>query len=342
MTALLSVRDARVHFPLTRGVLRREIGRVRALDGVTLDVAAGETLGIVGESGCGKSTLARCVTALQPVTAGRVLFEGTDVAALSRTGRKAFRRDVQIVFQDPYGSLNPRRRVGSIIADPLAVHRVASGEALRRRVRDLMDLVGLDPSHADRFPAEFSGGQRQRVAIARAIALRPRLLVCDEPVSALDASVQAQILNLLRDLRDELGLTIVFIAHDLPAVRYVSDRVAVMYLGRVVELAAAEDLHARPRHPYTAALLAAAAATDPAETGPIATGGGLPLLQGEPPSPAAPPPGCGFHPRCPRATPLCRREPPPLISRPGAPAHLAACHHVPEHAALPAGPEAGS
>ncbi|POM22242.1 Oligopeptide transport ATP-binding protein OppF [Actinomadura rubteroloni] len=312
------------HFPIRQGIVfKKEIARVHAVDGVDLSVRRGETLGIVGETGSGKSTLARCLTGLHPVTAGRIFFEGTDITRLSRAGLKAFRRDVQMIFQDPYGSLNPRRRVGSIIGDPFAIHGLADGAERRRRVQELMELVGLNPEHYNRFPAEFSGGQRQRIGVARALAVRPRLVVCDEPVSALDVSIQAQVINLLRDLQTELGLTYIFIAHDLSVVRYVSDRVGVMYLGRIVESAPASGLYGRPRHPYSAALLSAASIADPDE----AARAERIVLTGDVPSPIDPPSGCRFHPRCPKAQDRCTTEDPPLVPRDGDPPdHVTACH----------------
>ncbi|WP_404800507.1 ABC transporter ATP-binding protein [Actinomadura montaniterrae] len=321
---LVAVEDVYKHFPIKQGIVfKKEIGRVHAVDGVDLQVRRGETLGIVGESGCGKSTLARCITGLHQVTAGRILFEGDDITRLGKAGLKAFRRDVQMIFQDPYGSLNPRRRVGSIIGDPFAVHSIAGGAERKRRVQELMELVGLNPEHYNRFPAEFSGGQRQRIGVARALALKPKLIVCDEPVSALDVSIQAQVINLLKDLQDELGLTYVFIAHDLSVVRYVSDRVAVMYLGKVGEAAEAEVLYGRPRHPYTAALLSAASIADPDE----AERAERIVLTGDVPSPIEPPSGCRFHPRCPKAADRCVREDPPLVPREGDPPdHVTACH----------------
>lgn len=331
MTALLDVRDVVKHFPVRSGsVVRRQVGSVRAVDGVTFGVEAGETFGLVGETGCGKSTLARCIAGLLPVTAGQVLVGGAEISHLSRRDMRPHRRRLQMVFQDPYGSLNPRRHVGAIIGDPLAIHHVAAGEERQRKVEELMELVGLNPEHYNRFPAEFSGGQRQRIGIARALALDPSILVCDEPVSALDVSVQAQIINLLGRLRDELGLTTLFIAHDLAVVRHVSDRVAVMYLGRVVELAPARDVFEGPRHPYTAALLSAAMPPDPD----LADRRGRILLSGEVPSPVKPPSGCPFHPRCPRAQERCVVERPELTSESGtgltttaAPGtHLTACH----------------
>jgi peptide/nickel transport system ATP-binding protein len=350
---LVTVEGLYKHFPIKRGVIfTKEVARVRAVDGVDLRVRRGETLGIVGESGCGKSTLARCIAALCPVTRGRILFEGTDITRLSKAGMKAFRRDVAMIFQDPYGSLNPRRRVGSIIGDPLAIHGIADGAERKRTVHQLMELVGLNPEHYNRFPAEFSGGQRQRIGVARALALRPKLIVCDEPVSALDVSIQAQVINLLDDLQKELGLTYVFIAHDLSVVRHVSDRVAVMYLGRLAEQADGEELYGRPRHPYTNALLSAASVADPDLAGQRRRI----VLTGDVPSPIHPPPGCRFHPRCPKAQPVCTTDEPYLIPRRGdPPAHLTACHFpvdpgedlAREHAAIaqestrPALPEAG-
>ncbi|MFF5289534.1 ABC transporter ATP-binding protein [Paractinoplanes globisporus] len=315
---LLQAIDVVKHF-----AVRRRGPHVRAVDGVSLTVHSGETVGLVGETGCGKSTLARCIARLYELSSGRVVFEGRDITRLSRRRLAPVRRNLQMIFQDPYGSLNPRRRVGSIIGDPLAIHDVADGRDRRRRVQELMELVGLNPEHYNRYPAEFSGGQRQRIGVARAVALRPRLIVCDEPVSALDVSIQAQIINLLDDLKDQLGIAYVFISHDLSVVRHVSDRVAVMYLGQIVETAAAEDLYARPRHPYTVALLSATPVADPDladRRTPI-------LLTGDVPSPVDPPSGCRFHPRCPKARERCRIEAPALESRtPGEDTHLTACH----------------
>ncbi|RCG27937.1 dipeptide ABC transporter ATP-binding protein [Sphaerisporangium album] len=316
---LLEVDDLVKHFPVNEGaVLRRTVGRVHAVDGVSLTLAPGETLGLVGETGCGKSTLARCIAGLHPVTSGKVLFDGRDITNLPRKAMRPVRRDVQVMFQDPYGSLNPRRRVGSIIADPLVIHDVGTPRERRRTVAELMERVGLNPEHYNRFPAEFSGGQRQRIGVARALALRPRLIICDEPVSALDVSIQAQILNLLKDLQDDFGLTYLFIAHDLSVVRHVSDRIAVMYLGRVVETAPADELYDRPRHPYAHALLSATAVADPD----VADRRTRVVLTGDVPSPIDPPSGCRFHPRCPRARDLCATVPPPLEGGP----HRTACH----------------
>jgi oligopeptide/dipeptide ABC transporter ATP-binding protein len=312
------------HFPVGRGVLSgRDADAVHAVDGVSLEVYRGETLGLVGETGCGKSTLARCATRLHTLTGGRVIFDGHDISTLSRRQLRPFRRQLQMVFQDPYGSLNPHRRVGSIIGDPLAVHGVAAGAGRRRRVQELMELVGLNPEHYNRYPAEFSGGQRQRVGVARALALRPKLIVCDEPVSALDVSIRAQILNLLADLQDELELTYLFISHDLSVVRQVSDRVAVMYLGKLAEVAPVDELYRRPRHPYVAALLSAVPVPDPD----LADRRERIILAGDVPSPVHPPAGCRFHPRCPKARPVCVEVAPPLVARGTDGAnHPTACH----------------
>jgi oligopeptide/dipeptide ABC transporter ATP-binding protein len=312
------------HFPVggpRRIGAEREV--VHAVDDVSISVRRGETLGVVGESGSGKSTLARCLLGLYPVTSGRVLFDGEEISSLSARRLRRSRRDMQMIFQDPYGALNPRRRIGSIIADPLAIHGAGSRAERRRRVQELMELVGLNPEHYNRFPNEFSGGQRQRIGVARALAMRPKLIVCDEPVSSLDVSIQAQILNLLIDLQTELGLTYVFIAHDLSVIRHVSDWVDVMFLGKIVERGPVADLFRSPRHPYTAALLAAIPVPDPDYVDhkrPI-------VLTGDLPSPIHPPPGCRFSSRCPRATDRCRSEEPTLESRLGDTAeHLAACH----------------
>ena len=321
---LVDVQDVVKHFPIKQGIFfKKQIGAVHAVEGVSLQVRRGETLGLVGETGCGKSTLARCITRLYPLTSGRITFDGHDISTLDRGGMRPYRRGMQMIFQDPYGSLNPRRRVGSIIGDPLAIHKIADGADRKKRVQELMELVGLNPEHYNRFPAEFSGGQRQRIGVARALALRPKLIVCDEPVSALDVSIQAQVINLLEDLQSELSLTYIFIAHDLSVVRHVSDRVAVMYLGKVVEVAPARDLYTNPRHPYTAALLSASVVADPEE----ARSRHRIILTGDVPSPINPPSGCRFHTRCPKAQPVCSQEEPPLTTRESdPPSHIAACH----------------
>ncbi|HEY7015012.1 MAG TPA: dipeptide ABC transporter ATP-binding protein [Streptosporangiaceae bacterium] len=311
------------HFPVRSGsLISRERRVVHAVDGVSLEVRDGETLGLVGETGCGKSTLARCIARLQPVTEGKVVFNGRDITNLSSGDLRAIRREVQIVFQDPYGSLNPRRRIGAIVGEPLAIHGLERGSRRRERVQELMALVGLNPEHYNRYPAEFSGGQRQRAGIARALAVNPKLLICDEPVSALDVSVQAQVINLLKDLQAKLNLTCIFISHDLGVVEHVSDRVAVMYLGKVVELASASALYREPRHPYAAALLSAASVTDPD----LARQRRRLTIEGDIPSPIDPPHGCRFHPRCPRAQDRCRVEEPVLVPAPGDSGHFTACH----------------
>jgi oligopeptide transport system ATP-binding protein len=307
------------HFAI-RGGLTGRGQQLQAVDGVSLSVQEGETLGLVGESGCGKSTLARCIVRLHEPTAGTIRFDGQDITRLSARRLRSLRRDLVMVFQDPQASLNPRKRVDEIVGMPLRIHGMASGAALRTRVGELLELVGLSPSHAQRYPHEFSGGQRQRIGLARALATNPRLVVCDEPVSALDVSIQAQILNLLRDLQRELRLTLVFIAHDLGVVRHVSDRVAVMYLGRIVEIAPVDELYAHPVHPYSEALLSAVPVPDP-----DVLDSGI-VLEGDVPSPIDPPAGCRFHPRCRYATDVCRVEDPPLTADDGKP-HPAACHH---------------
>jgi oligopeptide/dipeptide ABC transporter ATP-binding protein len=311
---LLRATDVVKHFPLRGGQV------VHAVDGVSLEVTAGETLGLVGESGCGKSTLGRCLVRLTDLTSGTVEFDGHDITRLSRRRLRPVRREMQLVFQDPYASLNPRRRAGDIVADPLWVHGFGSGPAVRRRVEELFDVVGLSAAYADRYPHEFSGGQRQRIGIARALAMNPRLIVADEPVSALDVSIQAQVLNLFADLQERYGLTYVFIAHDLGVVRHVADRIAVMYLGEIVEIADAETVYAGPAHPYSEALLSAVPEIDD---------GTAPkrqriVLAGDVPSPIDKPVGCPFHPRCPYARQRCRDERPAL--REVAPGRRAACH----------------
>ncbi len=321
---LVRVENVKKYFPIRSvGFTRRTVGQVHAVDDVSLIIPRGRTLGLVGETGCGKSTLARCVAGLIPVTSGTITFEGEKISGLSRREMQPFRRQIQMIFQDPYGSLNPRQRVGSIIGEPFAIHNIANGTDRKKRVQELMERVGLNPEHFNRFPAEFSGGQRQRIGVARALAVRPKLIICDEPVSALDVSIQAQVLNLLADLQDEFGLSYLFIAHDLEVVRHVSHAVAVMYLGRLAESGPKDPVYDHPRHPYTAALLSAAPAADPrtaAERQRI-------ILVGDVPSPIDPPSGCRFHPRCPKAQDLCTREDPPLEVKLGDPDnHQAACH----------------
>ncbi|RPF19972.1 ABC transporter ATP-binding protein [Myceligenerans xiligouense] len=297
----LEVRDLVKHYPVRRGLLRRTAGTVKAVDGVSFGLGRGRTLGLVGESGSGKSTLARVLVGIETPTSGQVLVEGEDMARLSRAGRKQLRREVQMVFQDPYTSLNPRMSVQEIVGEPFAIHGVAPAGGRRAAVGELLELVGLEPAHANRYPHQFSGGQRQRVGIARALALRPRILVCDEPVSALDVSVQGQVINLLEDLQDELGLSYLFVAHDLGVVRHIAHDVAVMYLGRVVERGRETDVYDGALHPYTQALLSAVPEPDPAVR---LTDSPAITLEGEPPSPIDPPPGCAFHTRCPLARTL--------------------------------------
>ena len=317
---LLEVRDLVKHFSVGGGMFGGRAGTVRAVDGVSFVLRRGETLGLVGESGCGKTTTGRCILQLERQTSGQVIFEGRELGALSEAELRPVRRRVQVIFQDPYASLNPRMTVGQILAEPLAVHGLVPDRAGRRaRVRDLLTRVGLLPQHADRYPHQMSGGQRQRVGIARALAVEPALIVCDEPVSALDVSIQAQIINLLEDLQAELALTYLFIAHDLAVVRHISDRVAVMYLGKIVEITDRRELYDNPVHPYTKALLAAVPIPDPV----LEAKRTHSVLMGEVPSPLNPPPGCVFHPRCPIAVDRCRGEVPPL--REVTPGHWAAC-----------------
>ncbi len=317
---LLEVRNLVTHFTVGGGFFGGRAGVVRAVDGVSFSIRRGETLGLVGESGCGKTTTGRSILQLERPTSGQVIFEGRDLTALGEVELRAVRRRMQVIFQDPYASLNPRMTVGQILAEPLAVHGIVTSSTGRRaRVRDLLTRVGLLPQHADRYPHQMSGGQRQRVGIARALAVEPSLIVCDEPVSALDVSIQAQIINLLEDLQSELGLTYLFIAHDLAVVRHISDRVAVMYLGKIVEIADRRQLYENPLHPYTNALLAAVPIPDPV----LEEHRARTVLSGEVPSPLNPPSGCVFHPRCPIAVDRCRGEVPPL--REITPGHWAAC-----------------
>jgi oligopeptide/dipeptide ABC transporter ATP-binding protein len=318
--ALLDVRGLVKHFTIGGGLFGGRAGTVRAVDGISFSLRRGETLGLVGESGCGKTTTGRCILQLERPTSGQVIFEGRDLGTLSDAELRSMRRRMQVIFQDPYASLNPRMTVGQILGEPIAVHGlVTDRQARRARVHDLLGRVGLLPQHADRYPHQMSGGQRQRVGIARALAVEPSLIVCDEPVSALDVSIQAQIINLLEDLQAELGLTYLFIAHDLAVVRHISDRVAVMYLGKIVEIADRRELYDNPLHPYTKALLAAVPIPDPALEA-VRTRS---VLLGEVPSPLNPPSGCVFHPRCPIAVERCQGEVPPL--REISPGHWAAC-----------------
>jgi oligopeptide/dipeptide ABC transporter ATP-binding protein len=320
---LVEVRDLVKHFPVARGVLvRRELGSVHAVDGVSLAIARGEALGLVGETGCGKSTLARLITRLLEPTSGTVLYDGEDISHWSRRRLRPLRREMQMIFQDPYSSLNPRRTVGAIIGEPLRVQRLSPKEGRRRRVQALMERVGLNPEHYNRYPHEFSGGQRQRIGIARALVTTPKLIVADEPVSALDVSIQAQILNLLADLQADFELTYLFIAHDLDVVRHVSDRIAVMYLGKIVEVSSGEALTEAPVHPYSEALLSAVPVPEP---GARERARERIVLPGEPPSPLAPPSGCRFHTRCRYATEICSTVEPPLVEH--GRGRLAACHH---------------
>jgi len=318
---LLQVENLVKHFPITKGMLiSKQIGAVRAVDGISFTIMPGETLGLVGESGCGQSTTGLLVLRLMEATSGSISFAGRDVRALDRQSLRELRKDMQIIFQDPYGSLNPRMTVGDIVAEPLRIHKIASGAALAQRVKELLELVGLEPRSAGRYPHEFSGGQRQRIGIARALALNPKLIVCDEPVSALDVSIQAQVANLLLDLQEEFGLAYLFISHDLSMVRVIAHRVAVMYLGKIVELAGREQLYTRPLHPYTQALLSAVPIPDPkVKMQPI-------LLKGEIHNQVNPPQGCRFHTRCPYAVDICRSVEPVLV--PASDNHYAACHLV--------------
>ena len=319
--ALLEVRDVRKYFPVRGGLLRRVVANVRAVDGVSFSVRRGQTFGLVGESGCGKSTLGRSIVRLQSPTAGQVLLEGEDIAGLSRRDLMPYRRRMQMIFQDPYASLSPRRTVEQTLREPLDVHKVGNAGERSRRVRELLDVVGLSSRALDRYPHEFSGGQRQRVGIARALALEPQLIVADEPVSALDVSVQSQILNLVEDLQAEHGIAFIFIAHDLAVIQHVSDVVGVMYLGRLVEIAGSQALYAEPKHPYTRALMSAIPQPEPG------SGRKRIVLGGEVPSPMKPPPGCPFHTRCPKVMDRCRSEAPELrnLGNESSP-HWVSCH----------------
>ncbi|WP_406173657.1 ABC transporter ATP-binding protein [Streptomyces sp. NBC_00996] len=323
---LLRVQGLKKHFPIRKGVLQRQVAAVKAVDGIDFEVRKGETLGVVGESGCGKSTMGRVITRLQDPTGGTIEFEGKDITSLSVGKMRPLRRDIQMIFQDPYGSLNPRHTIGSIVSAPFRLQGVEPEGGVKKEVQRLLELVGLSPEHFNRYPHEFSGGQRQRIGIARALALKPKLVVADEPVSALDVSIQAQVVNLMDDLQSELGLTYVIIAHDLSVVRHVSDRIAVMYLGKIVELADRTSLYEAPMHPYTKALMSAVPVPDPKRRGAKSE---RILLKGDVPSPISPPSGCRFHTRCWKATEICRTTEPPLLElKPG---QQVACHH-PENA----------
>jgi oligopeptide transport system ATP-binding protein len=323
--ALLQVQDLVMHFPLTQGIIfQRKVGAVRAVDGLSFAIRKGETMGLVGESGCGKSTTGRAILQLHRPTSGTVQFEGVELTRLKGEPLRKMRRQMQMIFQDPYASLNPRMTVGSIIGEPLDIHNLARGKEKQQRVEELLRVVGLNPYFANRYPHEFSGGQRQRIGIARALAVNPSFIVCDEPISALDVSIQAQIINLLEELQDEFGLTYLFIAHDLSVVRHISDRIAVMYLGKIVELADRLDLYENPLHPYTKALLSAVPIPDPV----IERKRERIILTGDVPSPVAPPPGCRFHTRCPLAQEVCRREVPPAVPFPDG--VVSACHFAPQ------------
>ncbi len=325
--ALLTVTGLTKHFPVTRGIiLRHRVGLVRSVEDVSFSVAAGETLGIVGESGCGKTTTARMIVRLLEPTAGQIIFDGHDITHIRQGEMRPLRREIQMIFQDPYSSLNPRHTVGTIVGAPWRLQKVKTEKGTKRSVQELLELVGLNPEHYNRYPHEFSGGQRQRIGIARTLALRPKLIVADEPVSALDVSIQAQVVNLLGDLQKELGLTYVIIAHDLSVIRHVCNRVAVMYLGNLVELADRDELYAKPKHPYTVALMSAVPTPEPV---PRTADGRRERrerirLSGDVPSPLNPPPACRFHTRCWKAQEVCRTEQPPLVEM--APGHFAACH----------------
>ena len=322
--ALVSVTDLTKHFPIMKGVFRRQVGAVRAVDGISFDIFRGETLGLVGESGSGKSTAGRTVLRLEKPTAGSIRFEGRDLSTLSNSQLRKLRPNMQMVFQNPHSSLNPRMTVASIIGEPLVEHRSLTKQERRRRIGELLELVGLDPSHANRYPHEFSGGQRQRIGIARAIALDPDFIVCDEPIAALDVSIQAQVVNVLERIQDELGLAYLFISHDMSMIRHIADRVAVMYLGRIVELAPVDQLYERPKHPYTRALHSAVPVPDPVVEGQRVRV----ILKGDIPSPAHPPSGCTFHTRCPVARDRCAVDVPEY--REIEPGHFVACHFADE------------
>ncbi len=322
---LVQISNLKKHFPILRGIFRRQVGAVQAVDGISFDIYHGETLGLVGESGCGKSTTGRTILQLLEPTDGQVFYEGKELTGMSRSEMRKMRRDMQMIFQDPYASLNPRMTVGGIVGEPLQIHEIGNSKSRKARIEELMGLVGLNPYFVNRYPHEFSGGQRQRIGIARALATNPSFIVADEPISALDVSIQAQVVNLLDDLKEELGLTYLFIAHDLSMVRYISDRVAVMYLGRIVELSDRDQIFEHPLHPYTQALLSAIPIPDPEKE---AKRQRL-ILEGDVPSPANPPAACRFHPRCSYATDICREVDPEFrdLGTDGR-HHMVACHHA--------------
>jgi peptide/nickel transport system ATP-binding protein len=319
---LIEVKNLKMYFPITRGVLSHKVGEIKAVDDVSFEIKSHETLGLVGESGCGKTTTGRCILRLYRPTSGNIVFNGFDISGMPERMIRPLRRHMGIIFQDPYGSLNPRQNAGGIVGDPLVIHHMVGKSEFDDKVAELFRIVGLDPSMMDRVPHEFSGGQRQRLGVARALACHPSLIVCDEPISALDVSIQAQIINLLEELQEKLGLTYLFIAHDLSVVQHISDRVAVMYLGRIVEITNSEELYANPLHPYTRALLSAIPIPDPF----LEESRRRIILKGEVPSPANPPPGCHFHPRCDLAISDCRVERPPLRDVGGG--HQVACLRV--------------
>ncbi|WP_051057114.1 ABC transporter ATP-binding protein [Bradyrhizobium yuanmingense] len=317
---ILDVQDLKVHFPVYGGLLQREVGTVKAVDSVSFQVHEGETLGLVGESGCGKSTTGLAILRMLPTTSGRIVFEGVDITNYNRNQMRPIRRRIQMVYQDPFGSLDPRMTIGGIIGEPLEIHKLhGKGVERRARVMELIEMVGLRHDMIDRYPHQFSGGQRQRIGIARALAVEPRLLICDEPVSALDVSIQAQVVNLFQELQDRLGISLIFVAHDLAVVRHVSQRIAVMYLGTIVEISTRDELYANPKHPYTKALMLAIPVPNPI----VEAGRRHQTIQGEVPSAERPPPGCRFHPRCPHAMPVCKEKTPKLLPEGDG---MVACH----------------